>query len=164
MVRNTNKLLGFQCNWTDCHYLNSRRICVVQHIKSTHTNDFSFICDKCEFKTFRAQYLKKHKSVVHSIESRAIHKCDFGDCRFESRNRRSLAEHKLRHSNEKPYECYWPGCEARYVLKNDLQTHVKHVHRKAHAFMCEWPGCQLRFRSKCMTFNTLITIDCVFRK
>lgn len=60
---------------------------------------------------------------------------------------RNLKRHYLIHTDEKPYSCEWPGCEARFRVGSSLNRH-KLVHRVGADFVCDWPQCGKRLRSK----------------
>lgn len=49
-------------------------------------------------------------------------------CR-RSFSKQSLREHLRQHTNERIFECPVAGCPMSFTRKNNLKSHVEHVHR-----------------------------------
>ncbi|CAG2111539.1 unnamed protein product [Medioppia subpectinata] len=51
-------------------------------------------------------------------------------------------------SRTKRLQCQWPGCDAMFRDREDLENHKwRHTGNKLYA--CDWPGCQKSFSSRC---------------
>jgi hypothetical protein len=88
---------------THSHYITSSHFNrIIVHINIAHTKELSFVCDECKFAA--NQNLKNYKKRVDNNFNQL--KRDFRECQFVSRCERSLKNHKLRYTGEKPFKCY----------------------------------------------------------
>jgi len=53
----------------------------------------------------------------------------------------------MRHNELRPYECQWPGCDAKFVTQYELKYHSNY-HTKEKQLTCDWPGCEFRASKK----------------
>ena len=54
----------------------------------------------------------------------------------------SLSSSQSNHSKSR--QCSWPGCDALFRDKQDLQNHMWR-HTGVKLYHCDWPGCGKRF-------------------
>jgi len=120
-IKKKNNLVGFRCNYLDCDYKNHGLESVKEHINRYHMNEKPFICDTCGLGFPGKPGLLSH-SRIHKIRK---HKCDFSsDCKFTTHFRNQLRDHMMRHNNERPYSCTWPGCEQAFVTMKEVALYV----------------------------------------
>ena len=53
----------------------------------------------------------------------------------------SRRAHLMIHTNEKPFNCSYPGCDHRTYHLSDLKKH-EHIHQTLKPFVCDFSGCQ----------------------
>jgi uncharacterized Zn-finger protein len=46
-------------------------------------------------------------------------------------SKQSLREHLRQHTNERIFQCPLPGCPMSFTRKNNLKSHVAHVHQRS---------------------------------
>jgi uncharacterized Zn-finger protein len=50
--------------------------------------------------------------------------------------------HLRTHSDERPYPCLFPGCEARFKVKHHLLDHINSKHKDIRNHVCKFCGKQ----------------------
>ncbi|KAM3956277.1 zinc finger Y-chromosomal protein 2-like [Aphomia sociella] len=91
------------------------------HKRMTHNRgQYVYQCDRCKYKTYRSDTLKKHKARHTSTNMACI------VCGMFLENAVKLANHQKRHFEEKKYAC--PHCESKYVNKDSLHRHIRAKH------------------------------------
>ena len=119
-----------------------------QHVNYRH--DLNFLCDKCEFKTYRKSTLDNHNIIKHTEHNEHFcnvcgksfkllrylenhqethsderkYKCDI--CGKGFRNQKHLAPHKRIHLNDYRAQC--KVCERKFIQKWNLKSHMKKHH------------------------------------
>lgn len=68
------------------------------------------------------------------------HKCHWPDCKFATKDRKTLRTHMRIHTKEKPFKCSFPNCS---YETGDPSNYRKHKRRHiAHTiFACDFDGC-----------------------
>lgn len=68
------------------------------------------------------------------------HKCHWPDCKFATKDRKTLRTHMRIHTKEKPFKCSFPNCS---YETGDPSNYRKHKRRHiAHTvFACDFEGC-----------------------
>ena len=62
--------------------------------------------------------------------------CNFPGCKYGAKTSSNLICHMKVHSNDQPFVCPNEGCDFRTRLKGNLTTHLTTVHSTAKAFAC----------------------------
>ena len=105
-----------ECDYPDCEYGTTRLDHLQQHLKSKHSDERPFACDHpgCEHAPFkRLGHLKAHLASAHGIDAVWL-ECDHPGCEYGTTQASALTQHKKnKHSDERPFACDFPGCEAK---------------------------------------------------
>ncbi len=92
----------------------------------------SFECTKCD---------KTYKNRCDFIAHQRMHDgtafaCEFCARRFDTNA--SLRRHRIAHTFARPYACDVDGCEKKFSLKGNMQTHKRTVHERVPGnYRCE---------------------------
>lgn len=66
--------------------------------------------------------------------------CEWPGCELQFKSDHKKNYHQKRHSKE-PVPCVWPGCDKMFDRKDNMETHIRCVHRKVLRHVCIWPEC-----------------------
>uniref|UniRef100_A0A1B0DQD5 Uncharacterized protein n=1 Tax=Phlebotomus papatasi TaxID=29031 RepID=A0A1B0DQD5_PHLPP len=86
--------------------------------KKVHSGEY-FVCEFCPFKTIYRAQLTRHVKVVHQ-KVKDFH-CPY--CKRSFGNSRTLKNHVLTHTGEKPHACV--ECERKFITPTALKYHMK---------------------------------------
>ncbi len=149
-LRFHSQKVELKCDFPQCQYKTDWIRLLRNHRKSVHFKDKRIIkkekfeCKSCD-KTFDNKVsFNQHKRYTHSL---ITYKCDFDDCVFETKDKRTSKEHKLRHLGEKKFKCEYNHCDKCFINKKELRIHVNRIHKDIRSFNCVWPQCDLKFKS-----------------
>ena len=106
----------------------------------------TFVCDHpgCNAEFSQESALKRHKASKHGIDAVWI-ECDYPGCPYKTTRLDHLTQHlESAHSDERPFACDHPGCEAGPFKRLD---HLKAHQASAHGIgavwhKCDYPGCE----------------------
>ncbi|KAL8870724.1 MAG: hypothetical protein Q9174_003294 [Haloplaca sp. 1 TL-2023] len=73
------------------------------------------------------------------------HLCTYPGCAKAFNRPAKLAEHKLSHTNSRPFICPHRPCNKDFVRQSHLSHHVKSAHSNVRDYVCEWEGCTKSF-------------------
>ena len=120
--------IEYHCEWPGCEFKTHYKGSLENHLKSVHSNDYSFLCDRdeCQSKFKTKHCLDSHISIVH--DKIKNFSCSWPGCPFTAYNRSGLKKHEIIHTGEKPFACEWPGCQYTTNSKSTL----KYQHMKKH--------------------------------
>ena len=86
------------------------------------------------------QRLKKYQKLM---KMNVI--CDEIGCGKVFKSDRNLRKHKNTvHSNLRPWQCEWPGCQSAFKTKESLVNHRK-IHLNERSYKCDFNGCEKSF-------------------
>lgn len=107
--------------------------------KKLHDPEYRRSCPHCS-KTFSGTTgLKSHLKSFHTKgERERPYMCDLCG---KSYRRKNLTVHMLRHG-EKTKVCDVPGCDRKFFLKTELNSHMKLFHLKQNDFVCPYEDCE----------------------
>ncbi|XP_054156312.1 zinc finger protein 91-like [Oppia nitens] len=92
--------------------------------------------------------IKRHRIDVHKRKfgisrEKRYKRCDWPGCDYYGP---SVMRHKIVHTGQKNYQCFWPQCDKRFAEKCKLDEHMN-IHNNVKPFECRWPGCDYRSAS-----------------
>lgn len=123
----------FQCVVCKLHYQTDDEL--TTHFRNEH---MKYSCDKCPQKFFKKTFLTQHKNRAH-LESKNL-KCPICDQILKTRY--NLRQHMYTHTDNRDFECTYPGCLAKFRQINSLNAHKK-IHINANRREC--PICKKMF-------------------
>ena len=91
MARHSNEK-NFQCD--QCEFSGNTKTSLDRHIQRAHQQHApKFLCDECDYKSGDYSNFDAHRRVRHGSEVLACEDCD-----YKTKSRRSLRDHKTKHS------------------------------------------------------------------
>ena len=123
---------------------------VSSHIRSVHTREKPFRCDKCSFKAHHSTGLTSHRKIVHQDGKFREKKFKCESCDYCTDGRMHLDLHqKSVHSSERKLLCDVSGCQFKTNHAVALRAH-RLIHEtepeRRFPFACTFPGCDFRRR------------------
>ncbi|CAG2106926.1 unnamed protein product [Medioppia subpectinata] len=140
----------------ECHKEFTCESNLAKHVNVKHLRLESYECPECDQRFTTKPKLSQHEFSAHNRSK--TYRCEWPACEFTTVHHKSIARHKLIHTNERPFVCDWcpldadgrpsgEPCGASFKQINTLKAHVmKHTGEKP--FECPAPDCALRFQSK----------------
>ncbi len=111
-------------------------------------SDFRLLCPRC-YKCFETE--KKSKAHKLACLTPATLKCPQCDEMF--RFAQTLKSHMMKHTDERPLMCSWPGCDKTFKLKSSMTEHIRREHEKIE-YKC--PHCPKTYRYKSNFFKNCL--------
>ncbi|XP_054167596.1 zinc finger protein 62 homolog [Oppia nitens] len=172
----------YNCCYDGCHKVfRSESNLKVHYLRHENRLERRYKCDVdgCDKSFYQSNHLRDHKALVHSDERPIA--CDWPECDKRFKIAKELVRHRNRHlgvrqywctvdgcdksyitlssldthrkDHTKPYQCSWPGCEARYGANDKLRDHMN-VHQdkdsqsqgSSTVHKCDYNGCDKQFR------------------
>ena len=98
------------------------------HVKTVHSTEFRYSCEKCDFKTNRNEQLKLHVMQKHD-ESLKPFMCELCEKKFATKQ--LLERHAETHlPDEEKYKFSCHCCPSMFTTKSNLNTHIKSHHKQ----------------------------------
>ena len=148
----TKRKKNNQCTLCEQYFLTQSLL--QTHIKTVHEGEKTdetqvfdetkvenpVVCSLCNITINNEYALSIHQGSVHGFERPWL--CNI--CGKNFARHLELMNHKRTHTGEKPFQCHF--CGARFNQKQNLHTHVRHIHLNERKYNCE--VCNMKFRRK----------------
>jgi len=128
-----NEQIGRKYSCNQCESTYSAQQSLRRHQASVHEGKI-YSCDQCEYSAPRGQ-LSRHINTIHGS---VTHLCEV--CDYQTRDKRCLKTHQLKHTGERPYLC--TSCPKAFSRSGSLIIHQL-THTKDKSFKC--PTCTKSF-------------------
>ena len=101
-----------------------------------------FVCDACDHRFTKNEYMQKHKRTVHGND---FFQCPLSGCQFSSSWKKNLRQHlKGFHATAGSFACDHPGCTFKSTWQGNISKHKRQVHSDEKPFACNHTGCSFR--------------------
>uniref|UniRef100_A0A1B0CFQ0 C2H2-type domain-containing protein n=2 Tax=Lutzomyia longipalpis TaxID=7200 RepID=A0A1B0CFQ0_LUTLO len=115
-----HKARNFVCDVCGGRFINQRNMEI--HMR-THTGARPYECDICHKKFASTCTLRIH---IRYHTGERPYKCDFCDNAFV--DKQTMIVHRRQHTGEQPYSCPYEDCNRFFKQKQNLRSHLKHIH------------------------------------
>lgn len=112
--------------------------------KITHTGEKPFKCDRNDCKKVYSSYNGLNRHIARIHDNSFNIKCFWPGCEKRFVDKNEVKKHYRRHTGEKTYECDWPECGRKFGEKATMKNH-KRTHTGERPYVCDWPGCESSF-------------------
>ncbi len=138
VLRNHKDRDRYQCQYCDKTFPRSDSLAA--HI-NWHTHDITFECDLCDYTSFSASELYKHKRGKHSNKVKVRSRCPICEKNFTTT---SIMEEHVAHAHEGKYNFRCDKCDFRCDRNSRLIDHKRAVHDEGEKLYCKYDNCDFK--------------------
>ena len=156
-----SEMLAFRCS--QCHYIAFNQSEIMEHFtnhsiqmkapkKHFSKSDIVYVCRHCSKEFSNQKWLDNHVKNVHA--NIKIYLCDHLGCKYKTKFRSVLEDHRKRHGGNKEFKCTCihkstgEHCESAFVTKRDMMAHVNLYHKNVKNYACTWKNCNATFKDR----------------